>query len=70
MIQLPLIHFSGKVARHLAKELAAATEMDSGDQGEVFVVKIEVDDAEEPPVFWRTGKDEQGQLWTSVYFSH
>ena len=46
-----------------------ATEMDSGDQREVFVVKIEVDDAEEPPDFWRMGKDEQGQLWTSVYFS-
>ena len=35
--------------------------MDSGDQQGMFVVKIEADDAEEPPVFWRTERDGQGQ---------
>ena len=44
--------------------------MDSDDQRETFVVKIETDVAEEPPVAWRTEHDERGQQRTVASFSH
>ena len=43
---------------------------DSGDQKEMFVVKIETDVAEEPPSAWGTGKVEQGERRTVASSSH
>ena len=44
--------------------------MDSSDQREMFIVKIETDVAEEPPVAWRTEYHKQGQQKAVAFLTH
>ena len=44
--------------------------MDSNDQREMFIVKIETDVAEEPPTAWRTENYKQGQQKAVAFLRH
>ena len=44
--------------------------MDSDVQREMFIVKIETDVAEEPPIAWRTKNYKQGQQKAVAFLTH
>ena len=44
--------------------------MDSDDRWRMSLVKIETDVVDEPPIFFKTEKDDQGQWWAVVPLSY